>query len=126
MTAAHVICVLVPVRIESEANRREHWRTVAKRKAWHRLHANAVLLMELGYRAHWWEVAPPMTITLTRIGPRTLDDDNLASGFKAFRDGVADWLGIDDGDKRLTWRYAQRKGKPKEYAAEVTIESVMP
>jgi hypothetical protein len=37
--------------------------------------------------------------------------------------GVADWLGIDDGDKRLTWRYAQRRGKPKEYAAEVKIES---
>ena len=66
---------------------------------------------------------PPLTITLTRIGPRTLDDDNLAGGFKHVRDGVADWLGIDDGDKRLTWRYEQRKGAPKEYAAEVRIES---
>ena len=27
--------------------------------------------------------------------------------FKATRDGVADWLGVDDGDKRLSWRYAQ-------------------
>ena len=120
MTAAHVICVLVPVRIESEANRRENFWTVAARKKNHRAQAN----FWLSYNAQAPE--PPCVITLTRIGPRTLDDDNLASGFKAFRDGVADWLGIDDGDKRLTWRYAQRKGKPKEYAAEVTIESVMP
>lgn len=121
MSAAHVICVLVPVRIESEANRREHWRTVAARKALHRTMGRCGL-GEAGAK----RPQTPCTITLTRIGPRTLDDDNLASGFKAFRDGVADWLGIDDGDKRLTWRYAQRKGKPKEYAAEVTIESVMP
>lgn len=125
MSAAHVICVLVPVRIESEANRREHWRTVAARAKAHRWGA----VWGLEAASSRWEMntpQPPLTITLTRIGPRTLDDDNLASGFKAFRDGVADWLGIDDGDKRLTWRYAQRKGKPKEYAAEVTIESVMP
>ena len=51
-----------------------------------------------------------MQITLTRIAPRTLDDDNLAAGFKATRDRVADWLGVDDGDKRLTWRYAQERG----------------
>ena len=34
--------------------------------------------------------------------------------------GVADWLQIDDGDKRLTWVYGQRKGK--EYAAEIRLE----
>jgi crossover junction endodeoxyribonuclease RusA len=117
VSATQVICVLAPVRIESEANRREHWRTVAKRKATHRLQSLVALQMT---RAVVW---PPCTITLTRIAPRDLDDDNLASGFKAFRDGVADWLGIDDGDNRLTWRYAQRRGKPKEYAAEVKIES---
>lgn len=116
MSAAHVICLLVPVKIISEANSREHWRKAAKRKAEHRNSARIALggcleIMRL-----------PCTITLTRIGPRTLDDDNLASGFKAFRDGVADWLGIYDGSPLLTWRYAQRKGKPKEYAAEIHIE----
>jgi hypothetical protein len=34
---------------------------------------------------------------------------------------VADWLGIDDRDKRVKWLYAQRRGKPKEYAAEVEV-----
>ena len=63
----------------------------------------------------------PIQITLTRIAPRRLDDDNLASGFKATRDGVADWLGIDDGAKRLEWRYAQRKGRPGQLGAEVVV-----
>ena len=117
MSATQVLCVLVPVRIESEANRREHWRRVAARKSEHRSQARMALAWSLT------KVYPPCVITLTRIAPRDLDDDNLASGFKAFRDGVADWLGIDDGDKRLTWRYAQRRGEPKQYAAEVKIES---
>lgn len=119
MSAAHVICLLVPVHIVSEANSREHWRKAAKRKKEHRNAARIALGGNLEI------MNPPCTITLTRIGPRKLDDDNLASGFKAFRDGIADWLGIDDGDKRLTWRYAQRKGKPKEYAAEVHIEGAI-
>jgi hypothetical protein len=121
MSATQVLCVLVPVRIESEANRREHWRRVAERKADHRLAARRTLMVANGHLGP--AINLPCSVTLTRIAPRDLDDDNLASGFKAFRDGVADWLGIDDGDKRLTWRYEQRRGKPKEYAAEVKIES---
>lgn len=84
-----VIVVTYAERIESEANRREHWRTVAARKK----------------------------------RQRVLDDDNLASGFKATRDGVADWLGVDDGDKRLTWRYAQEKGAPKFYGVRIEVEA---
>ena len=32
---------------------------------------------------------------------------------------TADWLGIDDGSKRLRWVCEQRKGK--QYAAEVVV-----
>ena len=119
MTATHVICTRLGIRIESEANGREHWRAKAKRTKEHR---------KAAYWAMWdaspigFDDRPPMTITLTRIAPRTLDSDNLAGGFKAARDGVADWLGIDDGDERLTWLYAQRKGKPGEYDAECVIQ----
>ena len=35
---------------------------------------------------------------------------------------IGNGLGMDDGDKRLTWAYAQRTGKPQEYAAEVVVE----
>jgi hypothetical protein len=62
-------------------------------------------------------------ITLTRIAPRKLDTDNLVSACKGVRDGIADTLGVDDGDERITWKYAQRKGKPKQYAVEVEVES---
>ena len=65
----------------------------------------------------------PAVITITRVAPRALDSDNLAISAKSVRDGIADWLGVDDGDKRLTWRYEQRRGRPKEYAAEVAVMS---
>jgi hypothetical protein len=50
-----------------------------------------------------------------------LDGDNLQSAFKATRDGVADWLGVDDGDPRLDWQYRQRKGAAKVYAVEIEV-----
>jgi hypothetical protein len=34
---------------------------------------------------------------------------------------VADALGIDDRDPRVTWRYDQRRGKRGQYAVEITI-----
>ena len=60
-----------------------------------------------------------LVVTLTRIGARKLDSDNLARSMKAVRDGIADALGIDDGSDRIEWKYAQEKGK---YAVKVTIE----
>lgn len=60
-------------------------------------------------------------MTLTRIAPRELDGDNLQSSLKACRDGVADWLGVDDRDPRVTWSYAQRRGAPHYYAVEVQV-----
>lgn len=45
---------------------------------------------------------------------RELDSDNLQSSLKALRDAVAEWLGVDDRDKRVTWEYGQVliKGTP--------------
>lgn len=102
---------LLPVRVESVANLREHWTARAKRTKAQRKAACIVPLHSL-----------PCVVTLTRIAPRALDDDNCIGGFKALRDGIAARLGVDDADPRVTWRYAQRKGKPHEYAAEVRIE----
>lgn len=64
-----------------------------------------------------------LIVTLARISPRALDDDNLQSAFKAVRDGVADAIGVKDNDPRVSWRYEQRKGKPKEQAIEIRIEA---
>jgi hypothetical protein len=62
-----------------------------------------------------------VAITLTRIAPGVLDTDNLASALKAVRDGVADALRVDDGSSRVAWRYAQERGKPRQYAVRVAI-----
>lgn len=106
------VYVELPLRIESVANRREHWAAKARRTKAHRLAALAVPEHPL-----------PCVVTLIRVAPRKLDDDNLASGFKALRDGIADRLGVDDADPRVTWKYGQVRGKAKEYAARVKIEA---
>lgn len=64
------------------------------------------------------------TVTLTRIAPHTLDDDNLAGRLKAVRDETAKTLGIDDRDRdRLLFVYAQRKGGVREHAVEIRIQT---
>jgi hypothetical protein len=65
-----------------------------------------------------------VTIELTRVAPRQLDDDNLRGALKACRDGITDALGLrDDSDPRLVWSYSQARGKPREYAVRVTVSS---
>lgn len=70
------------------------------------------------------------TITLTRIGPRPLDTDNLYGSCKTIVDTLSALLilgrmpergrmGHYDSDPRLSFRYAQEKGK---YAVRVSIE----
>jgi hypothetical protein len=63
----------------------------------------------------------PCVVTLTRIAPRALDDDNLRGALKATRDEVAAWLLVDDRDPRVTWTYAERRGAVREYAVEVSV-----
>ena len=112
----NMICVLLPLRIISEANQRGYWSKSAGRKALHRKTARMLM------HSHSPRLGDGnVTIALTRIAPRSLDGDNLQSGFKAARDGVADWLGMNDGHPSLTWIYAQRRGMPGEYAAEVIV-----
>jgi hypothetical protein len=103
--------VELPLRIESTQNKREHWAEKARRTKQQRLAALAVPTHPL-----------PCRVVLTRVAPRALDDDNCVSGFKALRDGIADRLGVDDKDPRVTWVYRQARGKAKEYAARVEIE----
>lgn len=89
----------VYVATVSEPNARGHWALRAKRAKVQR-------------KAAWATVKPmplPCSVLLTRIALRELDDDNLRPALKAIRDGVADRLGIDDRDPRVTWLYDQQK-----------------
>lgn len=107
--------VFVPIRTISASNSREHYMARARRVKGER--TTTVLLMrgmaaaEMVNRHQLLSRFP--VIRLTRVaGPRgrTLDDDNLRGCLKACRDGVADWLGVNDNDYRVSWYYAQRKG----------------
>lgn len=116
----HIISVTVPVRLYSEANERIHWAALAKRKKAQKEAVGWAL------KAHKRPAAERMTVLITRIGPRRLDDDNLANGAKALRDAIASWAGIDDGSERIRWVYDQTTGSrlaggANEYAVNVVI-----
>ena len=115
----------IPIRTVSEANRREHWAAKAKRAKAQRGLAGALTRLNL-INAEPCKFDAPRnsrrrSVTLTRVAPRKLDTDNLARSLKAVRDGIADALGIDDGDERVAWLYAQRRGAPKTHEVEVEI-----
>jgi len=124
------LTVLLPgLRTISEANasQREHWATKHKRHKAQRTWTYYTLSSALGSRC---PLTPPLTITLTRIAPRQLDEgDNLSSALKSVRDGVADYLGGtygtgQDRQDGLTWRYAQHKGDtPRTYGVQVCFEA---
>lgn len=50
-----------------------------------------------------------------------MDGDNLQAACKGLRDGIADRLGVDDGDPRVTWHYAQEV--PADYGVTISIEA---
>lgn len=107
--------ITIPMRTKSEANQREHWRAKAARVAKQRA------LVELAFRAAYTRQPFPLLITMMRVAPCALDDDNLAGSMKATRDSVASVLGIDDRDPRVSWRVAQRRGAVREYAVEIEV-----
>ncbi len=112
-----------PVRLVSEANRREHWAVQRRRKIEQQQHVALAFFAALkGRRLH---VSMPCLVTLTRVGAKTLDSDNLANSFKAVQDAIAQKLGVDDGDvSRVRWVYEQRATGRHEYSLEVRIVSV--
>ena len=111
-----MLTISIPIKLVSVANLRMHWAVKAKLAKSHRSRVGAFL-------RHEAPIPPttPLTVVLTRIAPRRLDSDNLASAFKACRDGIADWLEVDDGNQGIQWVYEQRAGGPKVYAIEVEV-----
>jgi hypothetical protein len=92
----------VPLLTISEANSRGHWSARAKRVKAQRWAMTLVLGVRPGF------IPSSMVVRLTRMSARSLDTDNLASAFKAVRDQIAEWLGVDDGDPNVVWVYAQQ------------------
>lgn len=115
-----MIRIELPIRTQSEANMREHHMARARRRKWQRN------LIALAVRPRLAGMLDPLpcVVTMTRVAPRALDDDNLQTSFKAIRDEIAAQLGCDDRDPRVTWRYAQRRGAKGSYSVELVITPV--
>jgi hypothetical protein len=96
--------ITTQIHIVSVANMREHWRVKHARAKQHRSTAAHLIRAALATNP---VTAWPIVVTMTRLGTRAMDDDNLAGGFKATRDGIADALGIDDGGPMVKWIPAQ-------------------
>lgn len=110
-----------PFRIVSP-NVQEHWTKRHKRNK-----KQALILWG------WWnglgtKPQPPCIVTITRIAPKSFDDDNMTSAAKGLRDILADLLrpgfapGQADGKvSGISWVYTQEKGLPKQYLLRIEI-----
>lgn len=102
-----------PMIIKSEANMREHFWKVKKRRDQQKYIINSAIAE---FRT---ETALPCIISLTRLYPRLCDSDNLQISFKFIRDHLASIVipgkaaGRADNDPRLSWEYKQEKSKLK-------------
>lgn len=127
------VVITLPIRARNPLNGSQAgWRAKAKVRKQQRL---AVALALRGpVEGLWTSDGPPtrpadqnasegiLSVLVTRIAPRQLDAwDGLGASLKGIIDGVADALGTNDGDKRIKWAVDQRRGKPKEYAVEISL-----
>lgn len=117
-----VVDTVVPVRTVSEANIGSSRREKMRRKKAQRLMTAAWLLGHGGVPSQRL-LDKGVVVELTRIAPRMLDaHDNLPAALKHVTDGIADWLGVDDRDERVTWlQPKQERGAPGQYAVRVVV-----
>lgn len=107
--------ILIPLRLRSTANLREHWAHKYNREN----HQKAV--MKLLVMPFIDDLRKATSITLIRHAPRQLDYDNLVYAFKHIRDALSDLIhpGMAPGqaDSRLVFSYGQTISK--DYGIEV-------
>ena len=127
------ISFTLPIKTVSEINSTEHWRIKHKR------HKIQQFFVRRYFVQNKIKVDLPCTITLTRLSPRFLDDDNLPTSMKYFRDQISEEItgkggyyitrkklvkaikGHADNDRRMTWVYAQEKAKTQAVRIEISF-----
>lgn len=115
--------IILPIKIVSELNLREHW------TAKHRRNKKLRLRLTIAFLPFRHTITLPCCVTLTRVSVRSLDSDNLMGAFKSIRDYIADLIipglkmGRADADHRITWIYMQEKAAPKIYACRILIQT---
>lgn len=107
----------LPIRLVNQSNAREHW---SKRKD--RANEQRGIIAAVLGRVTFPSL--PMSVLITRIGKKRMDDDGATTSAKFVRDGIADALRCDDGDPRLSFRVVQEIGA--DYGVRIEIgKSVM-
>ena len=117
-----MIKIKLPIKLVSEANNYDHWRSKHKRKK-----KNENLLLLYWPRDH---VHLPCKVILTRVAPRKFDYDNLVHACKYLYDKICDKLrpglapGQADNTDLISVEYRQVKGGVKEYAVIIEVIQV--
>lgn len=130
-----MIAFTIPIRTSSKLNQRLHHYARASVAKKERGEAKICALSELNLlpsKHCLFHADKEVTITMTRVGPRELDDDNVQGALKSIRDGIADALAVaagtdnagrgNDNEKRMKWVYCQRNDGAGVYAVEVVIK----
>jgi hypothetical protein len=109
----------LPISIESEANKTDHWTKKRQRRLvkqrW----------VALAFQNQPVDYLEKCHVNLIRMSPRFYDFDNLVAAFKSIRDEVANQLrpgkapGQADNDRNITWGYEQIKSKQKMIKIEI-------
>jgi hypothetical protein len=109
------------LRLVSELNMHEHWRSRLNRsRAQKEIIGNAILGVNFW---HW--VERPVRVTIWRIAPRRLDPtENAPSSAKWTIDRLAEAFGVNDrNDAAVKYTVDQKRAEPKQYGVEIVIES---
>lgn len=122
------IAFTLPLEILSEMNQRDHW-AVRYRRASRQKRVAHTHTLKYAHRIRERvrkDSALCLVVRLVRVmrkRQRPFDSDNLQSGFKAVRDGIAWALGVDDGSDRIDWQCDQERGTGKEMVRIVIEEA---
>jgi hypothetical protein len=109
----------LPIYTKCEANARGHW---SKRNEGIG-DTRPAITMSMRAHASVKGFKPPMPciVRMTRFAPALLDrGDNLASALKKVRDGIADWIRVDDRHAHLV-DYVCEQALSKTYAVRIEI-----
>lgn len=112
---------MVPgLKTVSELNQREHWGAKNRRKLDQQEQIAVAMLNALRGK----RIELPCVVKLTRIGPKKMDNDNLAGAMKYCQDQIARQLGVDDGDEsKVIFHHCQMPIGSRDYAVKVSISS---
>ncbi len=102
-----MITIKLPIPTVSLLNSREHWSKKARRASDQRYTTRLYLKNNHPEFPFTINESSKIIVKITRIGKRKLDSDNLAGSQKHIRDGIADYIGIDDGSSQFDWQYDQ-------------------